>query len=426
MKNYTIIRIAPANYFSVMESWLQENPEFYTSSYDEMLKRFFNSSIMYSDGFSRSFKELGQDAHDIIADFNIVQKQWARENGIKFDSGNWMTNILMAQIEKIKPDIVYLQGNEWGCPGWFSPHRPNDNLIKILKEKFSFIRKIIVYSGYPSPARWIQDADLFFSSPPSINDAYRKMGLEPILLYHTFDDGILSKLNGSGKEYNFTFAGSSRAPESRYWALRQLLEKTDLKVWVNEQKENKNDKTNNYNIKKQLRYAIKSASKLLTDQQINVLSSSNNIPDKIKHILKEISVERKGPTTLLSELYQDHCFPALIGLDMYNLLHQSKITFNMHAEQSFGDVGNMRMFEATGVGTCLLTDTGNNMQDLFEPDKEVVTYSCVDEAIEKATYLLDHPDEAEQIAKAGQARTLKDHTILNRCQQIDEVIQSKL
>jgi len=40
--------------------------------------------------------------------------------------------------------------------------------------------------------------------------------------------------------------------------------------------------------------------------------------------------------------------------------------------------------------------------------------------------LMNHPDEAEQIAKAGQARTLKDHTIMDRCNQIDEVIQKLL
>ena len=66
------------------------------------------------------------------------------------------------------------------------------------------------------------------------------------------------------------------------------------------------------------------------------------------------------------------------------------------------------------------------MKDLFEEDKEVVTYSSIDEAVEKVTYLLNHPDEAEQIAKAGQARTLKDHTIMDRCKQIDEVIKKLL
>ncbi len=79
-----------------------------------------------------------------------------------------------------------------------------------------------------------------------------------------------------------------------------------------------------------------------------------------------------------------------------------------------------------GIGTCLLTDDGKNINDLFEPGKEIITYSSVDEAVEKVTYLLDHEDERAEIARAGQKRTLKDHTIFNRCELIDDEIQSKL
>ena len=89
-----------------------ENPKFEKSNYDEMLKIFFNRSILYSDGFTHSLRSLGQSAHEIIADFDILQKQWARENGIKYDPENWMTNILMAQIKEIKPEVIYFQGTE--------------------------------------------------------------------------------------------------------------------------------------------------------------------------------------------------------------------------------------------------------------------------------------------------------------------------
>ena len=424
MKNYSILRIN-GKFNNKMEGDLDDNvTRFSKQNYSENLTDFFESKCTYSDGFSRSFRSFGNEAIELIIDFELLQKQWAKENSLVY-SENWMYEIMMAQIKNSMPDIVYIQSSTFSLPGLFKTANPKDNLIKIIKDTFPFIKKVIIYSGYPSTADRIQGADLLFSSPPSILADYKKKGLDPILLYHSFDESILQKMKVE-KKYDFTFVGSSRAPESRYWALRQLFEQTDLIAWVTEQKENKDEKTNNFNLKKRARYVIKSASQLLTDQQINVLSGSNNIPFKIKKILKEISIERKFPATLLSELYPERCFSSLVGMDMYNLLHQSKITFNKHADLRMGDVGNIRMFEATGVGTCLLTDTGNNIQDLFEPDKEVVTYSCVDEAIEKTTYLLDHPDEAEQIAKAGQARTLKDHTILNRCQQIDEVIQSKL
>ena len=86
----------------------------------------------------------------------------------------------------------------------------------------------------------------------------------------------------------------------------------------------------------------------------------------------------------------------------------------------------MRLFEATGVGTCLLTDPGNNMADIFEEDREVVTYSSTDECVEKVEYLLGHEDVRREIAAAGQARTLKDHSVLQRCRQLDEILQRRI
>ncbi|MFN6031973.1 MAG: glycosyltransferase [Dolichospermum sp.] len=41
-------------------------------------------------------------------------------------------------------------------------------------------------------------------------------------------------------------------------------------------------------------------------------------------------------------------------------------------------------------------------------------------------WLLDHPQEREAIAKAGQARTLKDHTFAQRAIQLDEIIRKMI
>src|SRR5688572_2902585 len=111
---------------------------------------------------------------------------------------------------------------------------------------------------------------------------------------------------------------------------------------------------------------------------------------------------------------------------MYRTLQASDITFNIHTNGAHGDVGNMRMYEATGVGACLLTDTGSNIGDLYDADREVVTYKSYPELLEKIRYLNDHPDERRRIAEAGQQRTLRDHTVRRRVDQIDELIQRKL
>ena len=215
------------------------------------------------------------------------------------------------------------------------------------------------------------------------------------------------------------------------WLSKQLLEETNLELWVNEQKPvlTKNS------MKQNARNYLKNIFDTFDVDRLKRFAQKKYFPLKIKNIFNELAQEKtafKGMDrpnrsfNMLSKLYPDNCHEPLIGIDMYRLLSQSKITFNKHADAAFGDVGNMRMFEATGVGTCLLTDTGKNMADLFEEDKEVVVYRTIDEAVEKVRYLQDHPDEVIEIAKAGQSRALRDHTIMNRCQQINSVIQKLL
>jgi spore maturation protein CgeB len=111
---------------------------------------------------------------------------------------------------------------------------------------------------------------------------------------------------------------------------------------------------------------------------------------------------------------------------MYEALQRSQLTFNMHTDLVTGTVGNMRMFDATGVGTCMLVEHGTNIGDLFIPDQEVVTYSSLGECVEKARWLLNRPAEREAIARAGQRRTLSEHTFGNRCRQTHELIAAKL
>jgi hypothetical protein len=136
--------------------------------------------------------------------------------------------------------------------------------------------------------------------------------------------------------------------------------------------------------------------------------------------------KRDDPIIPLRYIFPERFRGTVFGLDMYDVLRRSRVTFNRHINLDVAEVGNMRMFEATGVGACLLTDTGRNMRDFFEPDTEVLTYESVDECIEKYRYVLDHEDARRAIAAAGQRRTLKDHTMNQRCQAIDIIIRQLL
>jgi spore maturation protein CgeB len=111
---------------------------------------------------------------------------------------------------------------------------------------------------------------------------------------------------------------------------------------------------------------------------------------------------------------------------MYQQLRDSKISLNTHIDVSPRSASNMRLFEATGVGSCLLTDWRENIAKLFEPDVEVATYRSAAECIEKVDYLLQHEDERQAIARAGQRRTLREHTYTQWAAKIDALIRDAL
>jgi spore maturation protein CgeB len=86
----------------------------------------------------------------------------------------------------------------------------------------------------------------------------------------------------------------------------------------------------------------------------------------------------------------------------------------------------MRLYEATGVGSLLVTDAKSNLHELFAPDAEVVTYASADELVEKARHYLAHDDELRAVAAAGQARTLREHTYAVRMRELVPILEGRL
>src|SRR5262249_52968833 len=87
---------------------------------------------------------------------------------------------------------------------------------------------------------------------------------------------------------------------------------------------------------------------------------------------------------------------------------------------------NMRLYEATGVGTMLLTDWKENLKDLFEIGKEVVAYRSHEECKDLISYYLTHDNEREAIALAGQRRTLSEHNYYHRMKDLADAVSKYL
>lgn len=98
---------------------------------------------------------------------------------------------------------------------------------------------------------------------------------------------------------------------------------------------------------------------------------------------------------------------------------QSRIVFNCSIA---GDV-TMRLFEGTACGALVLTDrVANGLDELFDVGREIVVYRDDDDLLEKVAYYLAHEEEREAIARAGQRRTLTEHTYPHRMARLLEVV----
>ena len=125
------------------------------------------------------------------------------------------------------------------------------------------------------------------------------------------------------------------------------------------------------------------------------------------------------PQALAAASPLHRCFQGEVwGADMYQALRRSKITLNSHIDMAGREAGNMRLFEATGVGAFLLTDFKDNLHTLFTPDREVAVWRSVEDCLKLVGRYLDDDGSRAAIARAGQARTMAQHTYRHRAAEI--------
>ena len=110
------------------------------------------------------------------------------------------------------------------------------------------------------------------------------------------------------------------------------------------------------------------------------------------------------------------------GKEMLDVYSKSKVVLNRHIDMAQGFAANFRMFEATGAGAVLLTEAAPNLRQLFEPNREVLTYSNPLEAIDRISQALNSPARSEEIAMSGRARLMSDHVLSARVCELEKML----
>jgi spore maturation protein CgeB len=371
-------------------------------SYNDHYELLMNDTTEFAGSYTRNFRKLGIDAKCIVANDINLQRKWKSENDLNSEKNS---DILFEQVNDFNPDILWIEDLSCLNEDWFMN----------IRNKIRSVRRIVVYHCAPyskSTLEKMRNVDFVITCTPGLKAGFENEGLRSYLVYHGFDSDLLPTINSVNdtEGLNLVFSGSlitgGSFHNSRITLIESLLnEEIDLALYVTLEKE--------YKIKaKQFIYLLNNFSKKL----------------KLERFTDRIPFFEYGrsPITGYSDALLRSNHQPLYGIDMYNLFNKSKIVLNIHIGVAGEYAGNMRLFEVTGVGSCLLTDNKKNLNDLFDVDKEVVGYDNPDDCINKVKWLLENESQRKEIAHQGQKRTLESHTVADRCKSIIEIINKEL
>lgn len=338
-------------------------------TYEENLKKILSFSFATADFYSRNLRNLGWDAVDVIANHTgLLEKYW-HENRM-FDSA-----ILDHQIKSFDPEVVFFQD------------------LSLVRDATLHLEGRIRAGQLSCP--WPGDEivsrfDILYTSFPHYIPRIEALGVRAVYNPLAFEPSVVWRL------------GAERPDE---WRFRDIPNGVTYE-WVKPR-----------------------------IHDVVFIGGVGN-PSHWKYGMEVLeTVAREIPTfkwwgygydTLPADSALRRCYQGEAwGLQMYEILLQSKICLNRHGEVAEGYANNMRMFEATGCGAMLLTEQKQNLQDLFTDD-EAFGYADSVWAVAMIRQFLANDNEREAMAKAGQQRTLRDHTYQQRMKTVSETLKGML
>lgn len=113
-------------------------------------------------------------------------------------------------------------------------------------------------------------------------------------------------------------------------------------------------------------------------------------------------------------------FPNVTRAEASRLLYDALCAVNIHVP-GIQDGINPRTFEICGVGGVQATDRAD-IGDYYEPGVELLTYHTVEDLADTIQRLARDPRRASEIRDAARQRTLAEHTIVHRCQQLIDMM----
>jgi len=291
------------------------------------------------------------DAFFTNGDDDILQRLWARENGMRV--GASLEHILLAQIEHHRSEVFYN----------IDPVRYPSAFVRKLP---GCIRKTFCWRAAPSG-----DADLtaygaVLGNFPSILESWRRKGCRAELFFPAIDP-LMDEYAQGDRPIDVLFVGGySRHHSARAKVLEQVASLAETRQVV---------------------YCLDGSR--LTRLAENPLGRllplrKHRRPDAIAKIAS----------------------PPIFGRQLYELIGKSKIVLNGAIDMAGQDRGNMRCFEAMGCGALLVSDVGN-YPDGMKAGVTMETYGTAEQASDVISKCLDNWPRSSEVAARGRDQVSK-------------------
>lgn len=371
------IIIVDTYYAAFLAGFYARQSSLASADYTTQLQTLLNACFGTSDFYSRHLNALGCEAQDLVVNCVPLQQAWAKANNVPLSKLALKVPHRLFRVPLLGTFLADLPGLMDVAVAQIKAAKPDvlycQDLsffpAEVLRELKQHVRLIVGQIACPLPPEsFLKGYNLILTSFPHFVPRLNTLGITSEYFRIGFDERVLALLGEVDKDIGFSFVGGiSRHHGGAIPLLEYLTEQTDMRAFG---------------------------------------YGAESLPS-------------------VSPIRQYHG-GEVWGMDMYRALARSRITLNRHINVAENNANNMRLYEATGVGTMLLTDHKDNLHELFEIGKEVVAYSSKEEAAELVRHFLGHPQEAEQIAKAGQARTLREHTYAQRMQELVSILKRHL
>lgn len=378
---------------SFLTQFYEGEPDLKDASYDNQLKARHATLFGVADFYSRNFRALGHMALEVYPNNDLMQSAWASEHGMSFSrrkapiagsASSFLKQVkrqlrpyksvlsplakatgLMESLGKSAQSVLLAQVEE------FAPDVIiNQNILATDQNFAKQLRKngriLIAQHGVDLPSGVdLSPYDAGVSMLDWVVEKFRAAGMHAEQIHLAFEPSVLDQFApGRADDIDVSFVGSVGADHGeRLRLLEQVAERYTISIWG---------------------------------------------PD----------VSELPPRSPLRKRYMGSVW----GRNMFEILRASKITLNSHIGAARGMAGNMRLFEATGMGALLLTDNQKNLDTLFSPWAEVIPYTDAEDCVAKIGYYLNNECERLSISEAGKRRTLERHTYRNRVKALVALI----